>query len=48
MLERRVLVVDPHQEGLRGIVFSGVITQREVGRQLGTWDPEQREGTVTG
>lgn len=41
-------MVDPHQEGLRGIVSSGVITQREVGRQLGTWDPEQREGALTG
>lgn len=30
-------MVDPHQGGLRGIVFSRVITQREVGRQLGTW-----------
>lgn len=40
-------MVDPHQEGPRGIVSSCVITQREVGRQLGTWDPEQR-GALTG
>lgn len=36
VLKRRVLVVDPHQGGLRGIVFSGVITQEKL---AGSWAP---------